>query len=102
MNRPLYEISSAARVDLLHVWNYLAENTSFDLADRILRDIQNAIEKVAKSPGLGHQRPDLAKREVRFYRIHSWLIVFRVVDKRIHVLRVLHASRDIKSLLDLN
>jgi toxin ParE1/3/4 len=100
MSKRSYELTALARLDLLHAWNYLAENASLDIADRMLADIESAIRAVAKAPGHGHERSDLTKRNIRFYLCHSYLIIYRPDRKPIKILRVLHAARDVQSLLD--
>jgi plasmid stabilization system protein ParE len=66
-----YELTAAARLDLLQIWNYLAEGASLAVADRVAADLKSAIQKLAKSPLLGHLRSDLTHRPLLFYRIHS-------------------------------
>jgi len=41
----------------------------------------------------------LTRRNILFYRVHSYLIVYRPDKKPLNVLRVLHAARDVKNLL---
>jgi plasmid stabilization system protein ParE len=94
-----YELSAAARVDLLQIWNYLAENASIDVADKVVRDIETGIRKLVRMPKLGHARTDLTDRHVLFYRVHSWLITYRPGTKPLQVARVLHSARDIAGLL---
>ena len=100
MSKPLFELSAAARLDLLQVWNYLAENASLDVADKVAADIESAIRTVARSPGAGHKRPDFTTRDILFYNIHSYLVIYRSNKEPLHVLRVLHAARDVKSILE--
>lgn len=99
MNKPPYALSAAARLDLLQAWNYLAEQASLKIADKVLADIENEMRKIAKAPGLGHKRPDLTERDILFFRAHSYLIIYRTDKKPLNILRVLHAARDVKSLL---
>jgi plasmid stabilization system protein ParE len=99
MSRGQYELSAAARLDLFQTWNYLAENASFEVADKVIHDIEEAILKVVSWPGRGHRRPDLTERDVLFYGVHSYLIVYRQDKKPLHVLRVLHAARDAGEIL---
>jgi antitoxin ParD1/3/4/toxin ParE1/3/4 len=100
MNKRPYDLSAAARLDLLQRWNYLAQTASFDVADKVLLDIEAAIREAARSPGFGHKRRDLTERDVLFYRVHSFMIIYRADRKPLHVVRVAHAARDIKSLLE--
>lgn len=57
--------------------------------------------RLAKTPGIGHLRADLADRRHRFFLVYSYLIVYRFETKPLQVIRVLHASRDVQSLLGL-
>ena len=85
---------------MLDIWNDLVERASLDVADHVLRDIEQAIEKLADPPGPGHKRTDLTKRDLLFYRVHSWLIIYRRDSVPLRVVRVLHAARDIGNLID--
>ena len=100
MRKHPYELSAAARLDLLQTWNYLAEHASLKVADKLLADIERAIRTIAKNPGHGHKRPDLTDRDALFFRVYSYLIVYRPDKKPLNVLRILHGARDVKKLLN--
>jgi antitoxin ParD1/3/4/toxin ParE1/3/4 len=89
----------AAR-DLNEIWDYLASN-SIQAANRVLDALEKALYGLAKNPNKGHWRDDLADRRHRFFLVYSYLIVYRPETKPLQVIRVLHASRDIQTLLDL-
>jgi len=89
----------AAR-DLDEIWDYLASD-SIQTADRVLDTLEKLLNGLAKNPGKGHWRDDLADRRHRFFLVYSYLIVYRPETKPMQVIRVLHASRDIQALLDL-
>ncbi len=57
------------------------------------------MQRLAKSPGIGHLREDLADRRHRFFLVYSYLIVYRPGTKPLQVIRVLHAARDVRTLL---
>ena len=99
MSKPIYELSAAGRLDLLQTWNHLAEHASIEVADQVLADIESAIHGIAKVPAKGHRRTDLTDRDILFFRVHSYLIVYRPDKRPLNVLRVLHSARDVKSLL---
>ena len=88
----------AAR-DLNEIWDYLASD-SIAAADRVLDALEKALHELVKNPGKGHWREDLADRQHRFFLVYSYLIVYRPETKPLQVIRVLHASRDIQTLLD--
>jgi len=54
--------------------------------------------QLAESPRIGHKREDLTSREVLFWRVHSYLIVYRDSNP-LRIVRVLHGKRDVKKLL---
>jgi plasmid stabilization system protein ParE len=94
-----YQLSAAARLDLLQIWNYLADSVSISVADRVVADLRAAVRKLAASPFLGHIRSDLTNRPALFYRVHSYFIIYDPKSKPLYVIRVLHSARDIESLL---
>ena len=94
-------LTPLASRDLNQIWDYLAED-NVDVADRVLGEIEKAMRSVAKRPGIGHLREDLADRSYRFFLVYSYLIVYRPETKPLQVVRVLHASRDIQALLNLS
>ena len=59
------------------------------------------MHKLAKAPGIGHMREELADRRHRFFLVYSYLIVYRYETKPLQVIRVLHAARDVQSILRL-
>jgi plasmid stabilization system protein ParE len=63
--------------------------------------LERALDKLAKNPGIGNLREELADRRHRFFLVYSYLIVSRFETKPLQVLRVLHAARDVESILRL-
>jgi plasmid stabilization system protein ParE len=94
----LFELARRALADLQHIWEYIAED-SFDAADRVLDDFHQAFEQLAKMPGIGHKRPDLTDRDVLFWPVHSYLVIYKG-SKPLRIVRVIHGKRNVKMLLD--
>ena len=95
-----FVFTALAARDLNEIWDYLATD-NIQAADRVLDALEKALRCLAKNPGKGHWRDDLADRRHRFLLVYSYLIVYRPETKPMQVIRVLHASRDIQALLDL-
>jgi plasmid stabilization system protein ParE len=95
-----FVLTPLAARDLNEIWDYVASD-SVAAADRVLIALEKALRELAKSPGKGHQREDLADGRHRFFLVYSYLIVYRPEAKPMQVIRVLHASRDVQALLDL-
>lgn len=96
-----YVLTPSAKRDVNEIWDYIA-NDSIEAADRVLDALESAMIKLAKSPGIGHWREELADQRHRFLLVYSYLIVYRHEAKPLQIVRVLHAARDVQSILGLS
>ena len=93
-------IAPAAAVELDEIWNYYAlELQNPEAADSIRDEIFDAFRKLARMPGLGHFRRDLAIEPLRFWHVRRYLIIYRSDKRPIEIVRVLHGARDIQVVL---
>ena len=93
-------LAPAACTDLDEIWSYHGVDLqNVDLADRIRDEIFEAFRLLAKTPGLGHSRSDLASEPLRFWAVRSYLIIYRGETRPIEIVRVLHGARDVKGIL---
>jgi plasmid stabilization system protein ParE len=90
--------SREARLDLLEIWEYIARD-NIDVADRVEREIEQALSMLARHPELGHRRRDLTTKPVRFWAVYSYLIVYDPTAQPLEVARILSGYRDIAALL---
>lgn len=97
MRKP-FVLTPRADQDIGDIWDYIAAD-NIDAADRVLTALEKAIYRLAKTPGVGHLREDLADRRHRFFLVYSYLIVYRFETKPLQIIRVLHAARDVQSIL---
>ena len=88
-----------ARRDVLEIWELIARD-DLDAADRVEREIEQAIIKLAHNPQLGHLRRDLTSKSVRFWSVYSYLIIYDPVSRPLEVVRVLSGYRDVAALLN--
>jgi plasmid stabilization system protein ParE len=61
-----YAFHPAAFADLDEIWEYIAQD-NIDAADRVLAGIHTVLRALAASPHIGHRRPDLTARPLRFH-----------------------------------
>ena len=95
-----------AVVDIYRHAEYLADRTSLAVAKRFLKAVEQAVNQLAKSPGLGTlwggDDPRLA--EMRFSpvgRFRNHLIFYRPLPEGgVMIVRVLHGAQDIEALFD--
>lgn len=90
-------LSRRAKVDLLQIWNYLAEKAGLEVADRTIRYLYDRCESLADSPGFGELQPQLGEG-IRSFSAKKYMIFFGRLPDGIKVLRVFHGSRDWESL----
>ena len=93
-----YIYSPQARLDLLGIWEHIAED-DLDMADRVEQEIREAVIMLARNPGVGHLRRDLTSKPVRFWAVHSYLVIYDPATQPTEVVRVLSGYRDIAGLL---
>jgi plasmid stabilization system protein ParE len=93
-------LTPRAKQDVNDIWDYIAAD-NIGAADRVLEALDKAMARVAKNPGIGHWREELTDKRHRFFLVYSYLIVYRHETKPLQIIRVLHASRDVQSILGL-
>ena len=65
-----YAFHPDAFADLDEIWEYIAQD-NVDAADRVLADIHSTLTTLAASPHIGHRRPDLTTRPLRFHVVRD-------------------------------
>ena len=92
-----FEVSRRALRDLEEILDFIAERSA-EAADRVREDFHRAFRQLAQDPGMGHRRQDLTKRDVLFWRVHSYLAIYRD-STPLRIVRVVHGRRDVSKLL---
>ena len=94
---PVVIYSPEAKADLREIWDYIAEDSSFQ-ADRLVLRFRARLEYLAKWNTIGRPRPELTKN-CRSYPFDKYCFYFRPSGSGIEVLRVLHSARDIEQII---
>ncbi len=93
-----FVLTPLAEEDIGGIWDYIADD-NLDAADRVLKSLESAMARLAKNPALGHWREELADKRHRFFLVYTYLIVYRAETDPLQIIRVLHAARDVQTLL---
>ncbi len=93
-----YILAPEALQNLQDIWDFIAVDNP-DAASALQEEFFRAFEDLAAMPGKGHKREDLTDRAVLFFRVRSYLIVYRSESVPLQIVAVLHASRDIPTVL---
>jgi toxin ParE1/3/4 len=83
----------AAKNDLSDIWRYFIGVASQEVAERLLRDIQRASERVGQRP-LAWRARDEVLPGLRSILVHPYVIFYRPKDEIIEIVRVLHQRRN--------
>ena len=94
-----YILSPRAVRNLLGIWNYIAEQSTDSIADRVETAIRKRMTFLAEYPGAGHRREDLTNEDVRFFPVSSYLIVYSAGTKPLQIASIIHAGRDVAQVL---
>lgn len=93
-----FVLTPAAVEDLESIQSFIASDNP-KAARRVLKTLREAVRGLAKQPGIGHVREDLADTRHRFFLVRPYFIVYLAGSKPLQVIRVLHAARDVRTLL---
>lgn len=96
MPRP-YEISAQAEDDLLEIWDYIARDSD-RTADRFLDRLHEKFGALARNPHTGRARPEL-RADLRSFPYGAYLILYRMIDDGVEIVRVVHAARNLDDLV---
>jgi toxin ParE1/3/4 len=81
-----------AYTDLEEIWEYIAAD-NLDAADGVREEIYEAIQSLVPFPYVGHSRPDLTARPLRFQSVRDYVIAYAPDEKPLAVIAVLHGRR---------
>lgn len=97
MRAPQYSVQAVR--DLVQIWDHHFHNASTRAADSLIRLVDTTIKEIiAKQPLAGRLRPELGA-EVRSFPVAPYMIFYRVHQRRVEVLRVLHGHRNLRQPL---
>jgi plasmid stabilization system protein ParE len=91
-----YKVSADAWADLGAIWDYIAEDSA-DAADRWIARLFDAFELIGSNPCVGHVRRDLTLRDVRFWSVARYVIIYRPQPIPVEILSVTQGGRLTKS-----
>ena len=84
--------------DLHEIWLQIALDSQ-RAADRFAELVYAAEDMLADYPALGEARPDLASG-LRKWRVWKYLLLYRVDEDAVTIVRILHGARDLSGALD--
>ena len=83
--------------DLNEIWEYVASDSP-DAADQFVEEIYQTIQSLVPFPFVGHSRPDLTNRPLRFHVVRDYIIAYAPEEKPLLVIAVLHGRRNPRTI----
>ncbi len=84
-----------SRKDYGSIWDYVAEHASPDVADALLRTLDDRVLFLSDNPGAGPARPELRPR-LHSFPVGDYLLFYRRARGGIELVRVIHGARDLR------
>ena len=95
-----YILSVPAQEDLSGIFDHYFEQAGHRVSRKILSELVGAFRAIARNPGIGHERHDLAgDRSLLFWPVGSYLILYRTLGGSVEIVMIVHGSRDIPTLI---
>ena len=93
-----YQLTPQATADVKQIVGHVRRQSP--QGARLVRSkLREAMKRIAEYPGAGHLRLDLTSQPLRFWNIYSYLIIYLPDRKPVQILRIVHASRDVRMIL---
>ena len=89
-------VTEPAEIDLADIWQWIAEDHPLN-AERYVAFLESKCQSLAKFPRVGRPREDLGP-ECRGLNVDAFIIVYRIRNKTVQVLRVLDGRQDLTKI----
>ena len=91
--------SPQADSDLDGIWHYVATKSgSVEIADRLIDSITDRFFLLANHPHIGRARDEDLRPGLRSFLVGEYVIIYRIQDGGVSILRVVRGSRNIEAL----
>ena len=97
-------LSTEAREDVFNIWEFIAQN-NIPAADRFFTAFTKTLKDLGTHPAIGQEcfftHPRLkGMRSWSIPRFLKYLVFYRQNNRRVEIVRVLHAARDIDTIFN--
>ncbi|MBX9596740.1 MAG: type II toxin-antitoxin system RelE/ParE family toxin [Roseomonas sp.] len=93
-----YRLTPRALADLEAIWRYSAETWSITQAELQVDALAQTFAMIAAMPGLARERPEFIP-PVRIHAHDGHLVIYRLVDSQVVILRLLGGRQDWRAIL---
>lgn len=91
-------ITDHARSDLHEIHSYIAEDNP-EAARRFIKRLRDKARQISETPGMGRSRAEDLRPNLFSFPVGEYILFYRKQPDGIVLVRVIHGSRDLPSLL---
>jgi toxin ParE1/3/4 len=93
----IYIISPEASRDLVEIIDYFANRNIIDAGERFVDEFEKKCKYIANLPNMGRSYSNI-KPDLRGVPLEGYVILYRVINDGIEIVRVVSGYRDLESL----
>jgi toxin ParE1/3/4 len=97
---PDYRVLPEVAADIFEIWQFIAAD-DVSAADRVEAEIWSAFAELAKLSEIGHSRPALSSRLIRFWVVRKYLIAYAPEEHPLLIVAVIHGMRSPRVMADI-
>jgi toxin ParE1/3/4 len=90
--------SGPAERDIRDIWSYYVAEASTEIADKVFEQIRIAAQRLIQHPLSGRPRDEL-RPGLRSILSDPYVIFYRVSDRGVQIVRVIHGRRNLSAAL---
>ena len=92
-----YRLSPRAKLELEAIGDHIAKDSPTN-AERLIERLTERFVALGRNPRIGRARPEL-RSDLRSFPYGAYIILYRIVDEGVEIVRVVHAARNLDDLL---
>jgi toxin ParE1/3/4 len=92
-----HRLSPQAKSELEAIGDHIAEDSPTN-AERFIERLTGKFVALGRNPRIGRARPEL-RSDLRSFPYGAYLILYRVIDDGVEIVRVVHAARNLDDLV---
>jgi plasmid stabilization system protein ParE len=96
----LFLLTPEAKADLREILLDIAEDSP-ETAERLRTEFHESLQRLGRSPGIGHYHEDLLDRRYRFWNFYSYIVIYAWEREPIQVIAIVHGARNLAIFFNL-
>jgi plasmid stabilization system protein ParE len=95
-----FKLSKQAQFELSAIIRFIAKDRP-KAARNLRQKFREAFELLGENPKIGYMKPDITHREVRFWHLYHYAIIYTDEPNYVFILQIISYQRNIPELISL-